>query len=94
MKDSITYTGNGQVNVKLGGMSDSPSVRILPGNTVKRGDIPDDAFSCLADRPDFGGDIGKYLARKGQRVAPPEPKPEGKSKSKKPAKAKPETAKE
>ena len=59
MKDSITYVGGGQVVVAG---NDGKRARILPGQIVKRGDIPNDAFDALAIRPDFGGDLDEYRA--------------------------------
>lgn len=63
MKEQITYTGNGQVQIAL---NDGRIMKVTKGGntTIKRGDIPDDAYKALSERPDFGGDFEAYRAKR------------------------------
>jgi len=83
MSESITYSGNGQIRV----MGTNQKRTIRKGDTVKRGDIPNDAFDALKLRPDFGGDLDTYRAsRRGifpKMKAEPKSEPKPKAKLKK-----------
>lgn len=75
MSESITNQGSQRVSVRITPVEvQEARVRdILPGETVHRGDIPDDAFDHLRSLPTFGADLEEYRAARARRW---DPKPE------------------
>lgn len=45
--------------------------KIVAGNVINRGDVPDDVFYYLASRPDFGGESESYAKRRGANYTSP-----------------------
>lgn len=74
-KREITNHGAAQVSVRTTPVKvkEAKVRRIMPGETIRRGEIPDDAFDYLASLPSFGGDLDQYRACRARRWQPPEP---------------------
>jgi len=74
MKTKLEYSGGAVISVYL---PSGTIHKINPGDIVKRGDIPNDAFDGLSVRPDFGATLDEYRASRvrGALPRPVEPKP-------------------
>ena len=74
-KQSLTYTGGGSMRVSL---RDGTVKTIRKNDTIKRGDIPNDAFEAFSVLPSFGATLEEYRRSRAHYVGPaekPEPKP-------------------
>lgn len=79
MPEEITYQGNGTVRVRVTPVEvkEARIRKFRKGDTIRRGEIPDDAFDYLASLPSWGGDLDAYREARARRWGPkPKDEPE------------------